>query len=127
MASDSYHEALDLISEETKNLHRGIVSLMEELEAIDWYQQRADAASDDELRSVLLHNRNEEIEHAMMVLEWIRRHSPKFDQEMRTYLFREGPITAAEEQATGASGSESEGSSAAPAGPLGIGSLKGKE
>jgi uncharacterized protein len=118
MASDSYHEPLDLLSEDTRNLHRAIVSLTEELEAIDWYQQRAEACSDPNLKAVLLHNRDEEIEHASMVLEWIRRHSDAFNASLKKYLCTDQPITGIEE------------GSAAPAGPatdsLGIGSLKGK-
>ena len=78
------------IATRTQELHRGIVSLIEELEAIDWYQQRADACTDDELRGVLLHHRNEEIEHAMMNLEWLRRNSPEIDVRARTYLFTRG-------------------------------------
>src|SRR5581483_5638164 len=88
MSHEGYHEPVELLSEPTKNLHRALVSLQEELEAVDWYQQRADACKDDALRAVLIHNRNEEVEHAMMVLEWIRRQDPSFDQRMRTYLFR---------------------------------------
>src|SRR5207248_4899242 len=87
MASDTYHEPLELLSEETRNLHRAIVSLKEELEAIDWYQQRADACSDPALKAVLVHNKNEEIEHASMVLEWIRRHDAQFDAMLKKYLF----------------------------------------
>ena len=97
MASDTYHEPLDLLSEGTRNLHRALVSLMEELEAIDWYQQRADACSDPHLKDILLHNRNEEIEHAAMVLEWIRRHSDHFNAMMKKYLFTEQPVTGIEE------------------------------
>lgn len=97
MASDSYHESLDLLSEGTRNLHRALVSLMEELEAIDWYQQRADACSDPHLKDILLHNRNEEIEHASMVLEWIRRHSDHFNAMLKKYLFTEQPVTGIEE------------------------------
>jgi ferritin-like protein len=118
MASDSYHEPLDLLSEDTRDLHRAIVSLMEELEAIDWYGQRAEACSDASLKAVLVHNQNEEIEHAMMVLEWIRRHSAYFDTTMRKYLFTEQPITAIEEAAGGGT--------AAGGATLGIGSLKGQ-
>ena len=81
-------------------MHRAIVSLMEELEAIDWYQQRADVCTDPELKAVLIHNKNEEVEHAMMGLEWIRRHSPVFDKNARTYLFTEGPITEIEKKET---------------------------
>jgi hypothetical protein len=116
MASDAYHEPLELLSEGTRNLHRAIVSLMEELEAIDWYQQRADACSDPQLKDVLMHNQNEETEHAMMVLEWIRRHSERFDAAMKQYLFTEQPITAIEEGGAPPSG----------AATLGLGSLKGR-
>jgi ferritin-like protein len=123
MGSETYHEPLELIPEPTRNLHRAIVSLIEELEAVDWYQQRAGATSDPELKAVLLHHRNEEIEHAMMNLEWIRRNEPTFDAHMRTYLFSAGPITAVEKA------SKSEGpitdEPPAAAGSLGIGSLKG--
>ena len=98
MSSENYHEPLDLISERTKDLHRGIVSLIEELDAVDWYNQRAEVTQDPELRSILLHHRNEEIEHAMMNLEWIRRLMPEFDEKMRTYLFSEGPLTEVEER-----------------------------
>jgi len=118
MASDSYHEPLDQLSENTRNLHRAIVSLMEELEAIDWYGQRAEACSDANLSAVLIHNQNEEIEHAMMVLEWLRRHHEHFDAMMKKYLFTEKPITAIEEAAAG--------SPAASGATLGIGNLKGK-
>ncbi len=96
MASESYHEPYDLIAPPTRDLHRAIVSLMEELEAVDWYQQRADVCSDEELRAVLVHNKNEEIEHAMMVLEWLRRNDPVFEKNIRTYLLKEGPITEIE-------------------------------
>jgi ferritin-like protein len=123
MSSESYHEPMDLLSEETRNMHRAIVSLKEELEAVDWYQQRAEACSDEELRSVLVHNKNEEIEHAMMNLEWIRRHSQVFDANIRTYINAKGPIVAVESQQTA-----SEGAGVSQASPrssgLGIGSLK---
>ena len=99
MSSEGYHEPLEMLTPRTVNLHRAIVSLMEELEAVDWYQQRADATDDEHLRKVLLHNRNEEVEHACMVLEWIRRQDDVFDRELRTYLFREGDITEIEDQA----------------------------
>ena len=120
MASEGLHEAPDALSTETKDRHRAIVSLMEELEAVDWYQQRVDATDDDELKAILAHNRDEEIEHAAMVLEWLRRRVPKFDEELGTYLNKEGSITAAEEEATGGDGAPT-----APGdGSLGIGSLK---
>jgi ferritin-like protein len=101
MGSESYHEPLELLSEKTKNLHRAIVSLVEELEAVDWYNQRAEACSDPELKAVLLHHRDEEIEHAMMNLEWIRRNEPVVDENARIYLFANGPITGIEAAETG--------------------------
>jgi len=87
MASVGYHEPLEELSAETRDMHRAIVSLMEELEAIDWYNQRADACKDRELKAILKHNRDEEKEHAAMVLEWIRRRDPKFSSELKDYLF----------------------------------------
>ena len=93
MSSVGYHEPVDELSDETRDMHRAIVSLMEELEAVDWYNQRVDACTDPELRSILAHNRDEEIEHASMTLEWIRRHNPVFDKELREALFKTGPIT----------------------------------
>jgi len=92
MANEGYHEALDQLSDETLDMHRAITSLMEELEAVDWYNQRVDACTDDELRAILAHNRDEEKEHASMVLEWIRRKDPKFDKELKGYLFTDDPI-----------------------------------
>ena len=87
MASEGFHESSQDLKPQTRDMHRAIVSLMEELEAIDWYQQRVDAAGDDALRTILAHNRDEEKEHAVMVLEWIRRHDPVFDEQMKKYLF----------------------------------------
>jgi len=92
MASESYHEPLDELSEDTRNMHRAIASLMEELEAVDWYNQRVDACKDKELAAILAHNRDEEKEHAAMVLEWIRRQDKVFDKELREYLFTDKPI-----------------------------------
>ena len=131
MASVGYHESADQLSDATKDMHRAIVSLMEELEAIDWYQQRADVCTDPELKAVLVHNKNEEIEHAMMGLEWIRRHSPEFDANARTYLFTEGPITEVEakEKEGDAKGPEKQGASTSAdnsAVGLGLGSLRRK-
>src|SRR3990167_9744673 len=96
MAHEGYHESSEELTDETRDMHRAITSLMEELEAIDWYQQRVDACKDDELRAILAHNRDEEKEHAAMVLEWIRRRDPKFDHELRDYLFTDKPIAALE-------------------------------
>lgn len=96
MANEGYHEAIESLSDATRDMHRAIVSLMEELEAVDWYNQRVDACKDDELRAVLAHNRDEEKEHAAMVLEWIRRRDPVFDRELRDYLFTDKPLAALE-------------------------------
>jgi hypothetical protein len=126
-SSDSLHEARDDLSAHTRNMHRALVSLQEELEAVDWYRQRADACGDKELRDVLLHNMREEIEHAAMVLEWLRRNDDSFDEHLRTYLFTEVAITEAEEAAAGG-GSDPAGTgsvtrtSASPG--LTLGSLK---
>jgi uncharacterized protein len=101
-ASNSYHEPYELLSDEAKDLHRAIVSLQEELEAVDWYNQRADVTKDEALKRILIHNRDEEIEHAIMTLEWVRRRMPKFDEELRTYLFTDPhEITEVEEAKMG--------------------------
>jgi len=92
MANEGYHEPLEELSDATRDMHRAIISLMEELEAVDWYNQRVDACTDDELRAILAHNRDEEKEHAAMVLEWIRRRDPSFDKELRDYLFSDKEI-----------------------------------
>nr|CAP47616.1 putative integron gene cassette protein [uncultured bacterium]CAP48524.1 putative integron gene cassette protein [uncultured bacterium]CAP48525.1 putative integron gene cassette protein [uncultured bacterium]CAP48593.1 putative integron gene cassette protein [uncultured bacterium]CAP48635.1 putative integron gene cassette protein [uncultured bacterium] len=92
MASEGYHEAIEDLSNETRDMHRAIVSLMEELEAVDWYNQRVDACKDSDLKAILAHNRDEEKEHASMVLEWIRRRDPTFDKELKDYLFTKKPI-----------------------------------
>lgn len=92
MANEGFHEAITDLSDETRDMHRAITSLMEELEAVDWYNQRVDACKDDDLRAILAHNRDEEKEHAAMVLEWIRRKDPKFSAELKDYLFTEKSI-----------------------------------
>jgi uncharacterized protein len=92
MAHEGLHESANEVSGETKEMHRAIVSLIEELEAIDWYQQRADACKNKELRAILAHNRNEEKEHAAMLLEWIRRKDPAFSKELKEYLFTDKPL-----------------------------------
>ena len=92
MANEGYHEPVSELSDETRDMHRAIISLMEELEAVDWYNQRVDACKDPELAKILAHNRDEEKEHAAMVLEWIRRRDPAFDHELRDTLFKEGEI-----------------------------------
>lgn len=99
--SAEWHEDYDKMSEETLNFSRAVKSVQEELEAVDWYNQRAHATKDEALRRILEHNRDEEIEHAMMGLEYLRRINPVFDKHMRTYLFTEGDITEIEEHAEG--------------------------
>jgi hypothetical protein len=116
------HERHEDLSAETIDRHRATVSLLEELEAVDWYDQRAEAASDDELRKILIHNRDEEMEHAAMVLEWLRRHNPVIDRELKTYLFTSGPIAGVEVGAH--NGGEEAGEADPKDGSLGIGSLK---
>jgi hypothetical protein len=100
MSSEGLHAPRERLSKETLAMHQAIVSLMEELEAADWYRQRADDCEDKALKDVLLHNMREEIEHAAMVLEWLRRNSTDFDRELREYLFSDGDIAAHEEEAT---------------------------
>jgi len=116
--SAGLHEPEDRLTPEVIDRHRAIVSLMEELEAVDWYDQRVDASSDPELRDILAHNRDEEKEHAAMTLEWLRRHDPVLDGHLRTYLFTSDPVTALEHEAVDGDGS------AAPSGSLGIGDLR---
>ncbi len=101
MSSETLHEPAEKLSAATIDRHRAIVSLMEELEAVDWYDQRLEAATDPELREILRHNRDEEKEHAAMVLEWLRRHDPALDKQLRTYLFSKGDILKVEEKAEG--------------------------
>lgn len=95
-SSTGFHEEISELRQETRDRHRAVVSLMEELEAVDWYDQRVDAARDPALREILAHNRDEEKEHACMLLEWLRRRDQVFDQELRTYLFSEGDIVQRE-------------------------------
>jgi ferritin-like protein len=92
MSSVGYHEPVEELSEATRDMHRAIVSLMEELEAVDWYNQRADACRNQDLKAILEHNRDEEKEHAAMVLEWIRRQDPSFSKELKDYLFTKKSI-----------------------------------
>lgn len=127
MGSENLHERFEDLTPYTRDMHRAIVSLMEELEAVDWYDQRVHATEDATLAAVLAHNRDEEKEHAAMALEWLRRHDSVFDAKLRTYLFTEGPIEALEAAAEGGGGSSGSGAARAlPAdGSLGIGSLRG--
>ena len=119
---ETLHEDRDILDAQILDRHRAISTLMEELEAIDWYDQRIKASSNAELQAILQHNRDEEKEHASMVLEWLRRRDARFDEQLRNYLFTDKPILEQEheidERETGASqGGESDGS-------LGIGSLR---
>src|SRR5688572_23539831 len=98
-SSASFHEDPEVLKTETKDRHRAIISLMEELEAVDWYDQRVAATTDEELRSVLAHNRDEEKEHAAMTLEWLRRNDATWDAMLRQYLFTDRPIVEVEEHA----------------------------
>jgi len=112
--SSQYHEPIELLDEETRDITRIIKSIMEEFEAVDWYNQRMNATKDEELKAILKHNRDEELEHAAMGIEWLRRKLPELDQELRENLFKEGPIT----------GHHGEGDEAQTSGSLKIGKLK---
>jgi hypothetical protein len=128
----AWHAPYELLKPESQDMARAIQSLMEELEAIDWYGQRVDVTHDEELRLILEHNRDEEKEHAAMILEWIRRRDPKFDQNLRQYLFTSESILEREESpAESPSAPEAATPPAAPAQPreeksaLTVGSLRG--
>ncbi len=125
MASESLHESAKALRPETIDRHRAVASLMEELEAVDWYDQRIDAATDDELLQILAHNRDEEKEHAAMVLEWLRRRDAKLDEHLRTYLFTDKSVLEIEEKAEGGGGEEA--GNVNGEGCLGIGSLRGEQ
>jgi ferritin-like protein len=124
-SSETLHEDAAVIGPEAVDYHRAIVSLMEELEAVDWYNQRVAACADEELREILAHNRDEEKEHATMVLEWIRRRDPKFSTQLKGHLFTEGKIAVEldESEAEGEGGGE--GASSGD-GSLNIGALRGE-
>ena len=114
-----YHEPANELSEEARNYNRALNSLKEEIEAVDWYHQRVDLSKNEELRNIMAHNRDEEIEHACMTLEWLRRNMPGWDRELRMWLFKEGEIVdhdhdeSEEESPAGSSNSD-----------LGIGKIK---
>jgi ferritin-like protein len=116
--SAEFHEGEEHLRPETMDYHRAIVSLMEELEAVDWYNQRIDATDDQELREILAHNRDEEKEHAAMALEWLRRRDRELDRFLRQYLFTEGSLTSIE------AATEGNGTGNANDASLGIGSLR---
>jgi len=100
MSNEGLHESEQDLSNETRDKHRALASLQEELEAVDWYRQRADACHDEQLKQILLHNMREEMEHAAMVLEWLRRNDNDFEKQLRDYLFTEGSIIEVEKAAT---------------------------
>lgn len=100
MANETLHVAREKLNRRTLEMHYAITSLMEEFEAVDWYRQRADDTEDPELKAILLHNAKEELEHASMVLEWMRRNDPEIDGQLREYLFTEGSITGREDEAS---------------------------
>jgi ferritin-like protein len=125
-ASEGYHEPLEKLSPATQDLHRALVSLQEELEAIDWYQQRLEACSDPELKSALGHNMEEEVEHASMLLEWLRRNHPVFRRVLPLFLFKEKPIAELAEVAERAESGEHPAPRPANDLRLTIGSMKGE-
>lgn len=124
MSSETLHEDPDKLGHEAIDTHRAIVSLMEELEAVDWYNQRAKATSNPDLRAILEHNRDEEKEHAAMVLEWLRRTDPQLSKHLNTYLFTEGALTEIEAEAEHGSDGRAEMNESSD-GSLSIGSLRG--
>ena len=101
MSSEGLHVPREKLRGKTLNQHYAITSLIEELEAVDWYRQRADDCDDPELRKILLHNAREELEHAAMVLEWLRRSDPETNEQLKEYLFKDGSIAGHEEESTG--------------------------
>jgi ferritin-like protein len=121
-SSATLHEDPERLSPATIDRHRAIVSIMEELEAADWYDQRLEATHDEELKEILRHNRDEEKEHAAMVLEWLRRHDPALDAHLRTYLFTDKPILEIEEEVEQEDKDAEEATNAD--GSLGIGDLR---
>jgi uncharacterized protein len=123
MSSEALHEDASKLGPEVIDQHRAIVSLMEELEAVDWYNQRAKATGNPDLRAILEHNRDEEKEHAAMALEWLRRSDPTLSQHLKTFLFTQGPITGIEATMDNAGGDAEEGGPSDD-GSLGIGSLR---
>ena len=124
MSSESLHEDAAKIGSDAIDKHRSIASIMEELEAVDWYNQRAKATTNRELKAILEHNRDEEKEHAAMALEWLRRNDSKMAEHLKTFLFTDGPITGIEATMIHGDGGASSGDVPSPDGSLGIGSLR---
>ena len=119
----SFYVPYSELSEGARTFDNAIASLMEELEATNYYNQRADVATDESLKEIMIHNRNEEIEHVAMLVEWFRRNSPEFEEELKTYLFTDAPITAVESAATG-DGDAGGGAKAPGTASLGLGSFR---
>ncbi|MCF7875750.1 ferritin-like domain-containing protein [Candidatus Bipolaricaulota bacterium] len=115
-----YHEPVEDLDQDDRDIVRALMSLKEEVEAVNWYQQRASATDDAELEEVLAHNRDEEIEHAVMAVEWLRRNMPAWEEELNTYLFTEEPIAQIEELEE----TEEESDEEEESGDLGIGNLQ---
>jgi ferritin-like protein len=131
-SSAGYHEPIEALPVEVLDRHRAIASLMEEFEAVDWYEQRIAATSDPELAAILRHNSDEEREHAAMLLEWLRRRDPSFDGHLRSFLFTDGPITGREAHGSSGNGEGEAEHAAVPAGTaivgdLGIGKIRSEQ
>jgi hypothetical protein len=92
MSSEDLHAPRERLTDQTIATHQAIVSLMEELQAIDWYRQRADDCDDAQLKAVILHNMNDEMEHAAMLVEWLRRNVAEFATQLDKFLGGEGAI-----------------------------------
>ena len=122
--SVGYHESEGKLRPETLDNHRALTSMQEEMEAADWYDQRVDAATDEGLKEILAHNRDEEKEHFAMLLEWYRRRDAKMDAHLKEYLFTSRSLVSIE-QAGAAGGDGDAGAAGGGSGSLGIGSLKG--
>lgn len=116
-----YHEPVEELDGQARDITRALTSLKEEIEAVDWYNQRVAASSCPELKAIMAHNRDEEIEHAVMTIEWLRRNMGSWDEELRTYLFKSGSITELEDAAMSGEGSND---SKKDSSNLGIGDLK---
>lgn len=120
---NGYHEPYESLAPPDRDLHRALLSLKEEIEAVDWYHQRVVTCTDQDLGQVLAHNRDEEIEHACMTLEWVRRTSPAWDLALRKFVFTEGSITQKERPSPSAPLAASSGRAEPPRGDLAIGRL----
>lgn len=117
----NYHEPVEELSQEARNFSRALNSLKEEIEAVDWYHQRVVTSDNEELKAIMAHNRDEEIEHACMTLEWLRRNMPGWDAELRNCLFKEGDITGHHEGESDGNGPAETASTGKKSDSLGIG------